>query len=500
MISILYVDDEPELLGLCKIFLEQGGEFQVTPIASVQEGLDRLSTSSFDAIISDYQMPDIDGLEFLKRVRYHDEDIPFILFTGRGREEVVIEAINNGVDFYLQKGGDPKAQFAELGHKIKKAVKSRNAIHALRTENEKNRGLMDHANDAIFIADAGTGMLIDANRKALELIGRTLAEIRTMHQTDLHPPDKKGLFPDVFLQHAREGTALQTEIIADQEQRHIPVIASATIIDLGGRRCFMEIFHDISDIKMAQDALQLANKKLNLLAEITRHDIRNKLTVMGGYLDLIKERPSESQHSMYVRKMKDTVSIIGENIEFTRLYQNLGIVAPAWQNVHEVFFNACTHVDIKKIRVQSDSEGYEIYADPLLERVFYNLVENAILHGNRVSMVRISARETETGLILSLEDDGIGIPVPDKARVFTKGFGKNTGLGLFLVKEILSITNITIEETGEYQHGARFEMHVPKEMYRISKNSRRDRCHILTESIDSAVIPSYMDGQVSKRV
>ena len=84
MISILYVDDEPELLGLCKIFLEQGGEFQVTPIASVQESLDHLSTSSFDAIISDYQMPDIDGLEFLKRVRSHDEDIPFILFTGQG--------------------------------------------------------------------------------------------------------------------------------------------------------------------------------------------------------------------------------------------------------------------------------------------------------------------------------------------------------------------------------------------------------------------------------
>jgi PAS domain S-box-containing protein len=488
MISILYVDDEPELLGLCKIFLEQAGEFRVTPVASAQESLDLLSTTSYDAIISDYQMPDIDGLEFLKRVRSQDDDIPFILFTGRGREEVVIEAINNKVDFYLQKGGDPKAQFAELGHKVKKAVKSRDAINALRAENEKNRGLMDHASDAIFIADAGTGMLIDANRKALELIGRSLEEIKAMHQTDLHPPDKKELFPEVFLQHAREGTAIQTEIIANRNGRHIPVIASATIMDLGGRRCFMEIFHDISDIKMAQDALQLANRKLNLLAEITRHDIRNKLTVMGGYLDLIRERPAESQHSMYVRKMKDTVSIIGENIEFTRLYQNLGIVAPVWQNVHEAFFNACTHVDIRKIRVQSDSDGFEIYADPLLERVFYNLVENAILHGNRVSMVRISAHESPAGLLLSLEDDGIGIPVPDKERVFTKGFGKNTGLGLFLVKEILSITNISIAETGEYQHGARFEMHVPKEMYRNARDSHRDRCHILID--DTVKVPS----------
>jgi signal transduction histidine kinase len=186
--------------------------------------------------------------------------------------------------------------------------------------------------------------------------------------------------------------------------------------------------------------------------------------------------------------MKDTVTIIGENIEFTRLYQNLGIVAPIWQNAHEIFFNACTHVDIKKIQIQSDTEGYEIYADPLLERVFYNLVENAILHGNHVSMIRMSARESATGLTLSLEDNGIGIPVPDKERVFTKGFGKNTGLGLFLVKEILSITNITIRENGEYQHGARFEMHVPREMYRIAKNSRRDRCHILSD--DTVKVPT----------
>lgn len=489
MISVLYVDDEPELLGLCRIFLERDGEFRVTPIGSVLEALVLLTNTSFDAIVSDYQMPDIDGLEFLKRVRATNEGIPFILFTGRGREEVVIEAINHGVDFYLQKGGDPRSQFAELGHKIKKAVDSRYAINALRMENEKNRGLMDHASDAIFIADASTGMLVDANRKARDLIGRGPEEIRTMHQTDLHPPDKRDLYPEVLQRHAREGTAFQTEIIAGSDGRHIPVIASTTEIDLGGKLCYMEIFHDISDIKMAQDALQLANKKLNLLAEITRHDIRNKLTVMGGYLDLIRERPPDSQHSMYVRKMKDTVSIIGENIEFTKLYQNLGIVAPAWQYVHEVFFAACTHVDIKKIRVQSDTEGFEIYADPLLERVFYNLVDNAILHGHHVSVVRISARETSAGLDLSLEDDGIGIPVPDKKRIFTKGFGKNTGLGLFLVKEILSITNIAIEETGEYGKGARFEMHVPKEMYRISRESRRDRCHILTPETEPARSP-----------
>ena len=208
---------------------------------------------------------------------------------------MVIEAINNGVDFYLQKGGDPKAQFAELGHKIKKAVNSRYAINALRTENEKNRGLMDHANDAIFIADAATGMLIDANRKAQDLIGRSLMRSKQCTRRTFTPRIKKTCFLRVFLQHASDGTPLQTEIIAYRDGRHIPVIASATIMDLGGRRCFMEIFHDISDIKMAQDALQLANKKLNLLAEITRHDIRNKLRLWADISTLsrsVHQNPS----------------------------------------------------------------------------------------------------------------------------------------------------------------------------------------------------------------
>ena len=104
-------------------------------------------------------------------------------------------------------------------------------------------------------------------------------------------------------------------------------------------------------------------------------------------------------------------------------------------------------------------------------------------------MSRISGTESAAGLTLSLEDDGIGIPVADKARIFSKGFGKNTGLGLFLVMEILSITNITIRETGKYQNGARFEIHVPPEMYRIAKNSRRDRCHILTDDAMKASTP-----------
>jgi len=587
MISLLYVDDEPDLLDLCKLFLEREGEFSVVTVTSAPGALELLKEQPFDAIISDYQMPVMDGIEFLKKVRMEFKDIPFILFTGRGREEVVIEAINCGADFYLQKGGAPRAQFSELSHKIRQAIRTKQVEQELRMmkftvsnaaegilwinlmggitffndtictmlgytreefalltirdinphfiENhlgqlwskvwerkyltvddtnrkkdgsiipveillnyvefgpnayvfafvrditdrkraedelksayEKNKGLMDYANDAIFIADAKTGMLLDANKKAQELIGRTLAEIQLMRESELHPKEEEEKYRAYFKKHVIDGRGSQEEIVVDKIGNHIPVIVSATILDLGGRRCMMGIFHNISDIKKAQDALQLANKKLNLLAEITRHDIRNKLTVLGGYLELFTDHPPEPLHSMYLTKLKSAVKMIAANIDFTKLYQDLGVVAPVWHDVSDTFFKACTHIDIKKIRFESDADGVEIFADPLLERVFYNIVANSVEHGNRVSVVRLSSLEVPDGLLIRIDDDGIGIPSHDKETIFQRGFGKNTGLGLFLSREILSITNITIKESGEFQHGARFEMFVPKSVYRFS--------------------------------
>ncbi len=486
MISLIYVDDEPDLLDIGKRFLEKGGEYSVTCSESAMGGLALLASGTFDAVISDYQMPDLDGLTFLKMVRSQYGDIPFILFTGRGREEVVIEAINHGVDFYIQKGGQPAAQFAELRHKIHKAIERRRAAEALRNENEKNRQLMANASDAIFIVDISTGLITDANKKALEITGRSLDDIRLSSYLAVHPPQYHEQYAAAFARVADEGSGSMMLVVQGNGGRHLPMHASATVIDLGGRRCLMGIFHDISEIQMTQEALQLANRKLNLLADITRHDIRNKLTVIGGYLSLLKDRPLEPDYSMYVRKLRSTVRVIGENIEFTKIYQNLGIASPDWQNIHDVFFRACTRIDIRNVTVQSDTRGLEVFADPLLERAFYNFIENSLQHGVNVSVIRISATTTPGGGgTVVIEDDGVGIPPFDKAGIFSKGYGRNTGLGLFLVQEILSITGISVCECGEYQKGARFELSVPEGACRYPRKTEAERCHLLTPASDN---------------
>jgi PAS domain S-box-containing protein len=229
------------------------------------------------------------------------------------------------------------------------------------------------------------------------------------------------------------------------------------------------IIHDITELRQAEDGLLLANRKLNLLSSITRHDIRNQLMALKTYLQLNEDaidKPAELA-DYFIKEMK-----IADNIErqitFTRDYEDLGVNAPSWQNVDSVVRSAMAGVHLGILRVTVDTSGIEVNADALFEKVFYNLFDNALRYGGSgLSAIRISSREGPGGsLVISFEDNGAGIEAGDKAHLFAKGFGKNTGLGLFLSSEILSITGITIAENGIPGQGARFEMTVPKECYR----------------------------------
>ncbi|MEI6842160.1 MAG: PAS domain S-box protein, partial [Methanomicrobiales archaeon] len=189
-IRVLYVDDEPDLLEIGRIFLEGSGDFAVTTAMGGPEAIRLLEHERFDAIISDYQMPGMDGIQLLVEVRTRIGSIPFILFTGKGREEVVIQAINSGADFYLQKGGDPSAQFAELVHKVKSAASSKRAEMELCEIEERLESYINNSPDGVFIADE-TGCYLEVNPAACRITGYEKEELLAMHIPDLLPPESR---------------------------------------------------------------------------------------------------------------------------------------------------------------------------------------------------------------------------------------------------------------------------------------------------------------------
>lgn len=158
MIRVLFVDDEGHILKLAKEFLEMSGALHVDTVDSVEKAERAMSANQYDAIISDYRMPKTNGLEFLRKVREQDSGMPFILFSGRGREEVVIEACNSGVSSYMQKGDDLEVQFIQLEHKVKQAVAKRSAEKELSIKLHQARLAMNMARIASWEFDSETGM------------------------------------------------------------------------------------------------------------------------------------------------------------------------------------------------------------------------------------------------------------------------------------------------------------------------------------------------------
>jgi PAS domain S-box-containing protein len=881
--TVLYVDDEPELLDLGKMFLESTGEFVVDTCLSGEETLVTLRTHSYDAIVSDYQMPGTDGLLLLKSVREKYGDIPYILFTGRGREAVVIEAINLGVDFYIQKGGDPRAQFAELAHKIKMAVGRRQAESAVRERDaqlmslsdnlpsgmtyqmvmdpagngcfmyvsagvetihevkaadvlqdpfllfnqilpeyrvalttaekraratltplsaevrirspsgrerwvllrsaprplpdgcsvwdgielditatkaaeeelraaygqlaasqqllqaqfnelketeklvaeseEKYRTLVEHTTDMVFIAQdgnlvfantalasrsgyaleeiigmpftrlivaedremvlqrhlfrqkrkdlpesyefsilhkdqkttilvnirvgAGTfhgrpatigtlhdvteerrresvlaeseelhrkivaaspdiivrtdleGKIIFINEKGVQLAGKTgpgevtgtpvfaffapeslpaaIENTKLMFERPLGPKeytficgdgkriqlevngdvlrtlegipygmvyicrdigDRKraeetlkkseeefrniiGNMQDVFYRINREGIITMispygarlvgyetpeeicgklpaTEFYADPLEReeffayirrekkvtgypltlkdrsgnlHYALASSHLLYDEAGTIDGIEgILHDITHLRQVEDALRQANRQITLMTSITRHDIRNQLQALRGFLSLSGEVIDNPKRAAeLIAKEQQIASTIEQQINFTTVFDGMGGTLPVWQDPVPLMEKARTALPFRDIRLEVSLSGTEVFADPLLEKVFYNLFDDALKYGGeRMTTIRVHVKKDDPALTLIIEDNGIGIPAENKSRIFERGFGKNTGLGLFLVKEILAITGMSIRETGIPGSGARFEITVPKGTYRTA--------------------------------
>jgi PAS domain S-box len=243
-------------------------------------------------------------------------------------------------------------------------------------------------------------------------------------------------------------------------------IRASRVTDRNGRLTgFRGIARDITDRVRAEEAIKRANRQLTLLGSATRHDALNKITAILGYLKIITLKCNDSEAKEVLDRAVATVVTLRSLMEFTRVYQDLGSQDPLWKDLDGVMPRSQVP---PSITFSCNVPGISVYADALLEKVFTNLADNSVRHGGKVTEIRVSSHKVNNDLKIVWEDNGTGIPAAEKELIFRRGYGKNTGLGLFLVREILDLTGITIHETGEPGSGARFEILVPEGAYRLA--------------------------------
>ena len=357
--------------------------------------------------------------------------------------------------------------------------------NALRLSEERFRLLLGNINDGMIVhevSEKGPGLILEVNDRMCEILGYTPEEFLHMSVPDLDVPEQRArvaaILDSLFL---RKYSVFETEMIRKDRQR-IPVEISSRLFELQGKPTVLAIIRDITDKKASEMALEnysieltryaemlhKTNEKLNLMNSITRHDILNQLTSILGYLELMQEQFPDPQLQKYIEADLRAAQTIQKQIMFTKEYQDIGSQSPKWFNLNSAILSAAAGLSLSPITLSVDCRQFEIYADPLLEKVFYTLLENAIRHGKKVTDIVFSCREQENGLTVIYEDNGGGIPAAHKEDIFNQKYFQHTGFGLFLTKTILNITGISIRENGEPGKGARFEIFVPKEAYRVA--------------------------------
>jgi PAS domain S-box-containing protein len=338
----------------------------------------------------------------------------------------------------------------------------------LRQSEAQYRSFVESVEDSIYTVDRDLRyLLINTRHLALRglspemYVGKTYGDIHSKEEAALFEAQVRkviGTKKAFQYEYEQEGNFFLRKLNpvidpADNEVMAVTVISS-----------------DITERKAAEHALYRLNRKLMTLSAITRHDIKNQLLSLSAYIEISKKTlDNNTKTSEYIQKEMRIIDTIGHQIDFTKVYDDMGSTVPVWQNIHKNIQRATSALPMRDVKVDVDRTDLEVFADPLFEKVFYNLIDNALKYGGSgMTKIRVLSRETKDSLILTCEDNGVGITEQEKARLFERGFGKNTGLGLFLIREILAITGIIISEKSEPGNGALFEIIVPKGAYRTA--------------------------------
>jgi PAS domain S-box-containing protein len=343
---------------------------------------------------------------------------------------------------------------------------------ALHEGEQQYRALFDTITEGVVLV-APEGQIVSANPAAEYILGLTHSEIEGRKYDspdwDLLRPDGTLMPPKEFASaRAMKEKCVVRDVVMGVQRPDgsvfwISVNAVPLLDETGALKGGVVTFQNITERKRTEEELLQLTQQLSLLTDITRHDILNKVTEVLGHLNHARKTFSDPEITALIDTIETNTKEIKSQIEFTRMYQTLGTLEPQWQNPD--YLISQLHVP-SHITLRSDLLGVEIFADPLFRQVFFNLFDNSQRHGGHVTTITVSMEYNRFGLIIYIEDNGVGIPAKQKKKIFERGFKKSTGLGLFLTQEILRITGIKIKETGIEGSGARFEIAVPKGAFR----------------------------------
>jgi PAS domain S-box-containing protein len=228
---------------------------------------------------------------------------------------------------------------------------------------------------------------------------------------------------------------------------------------------FRATVQDISERKYMETELQRAFAQLSLLNRVTRHELTNQLKILRSGFNACKD--GKAGHDPKVlENVNQSIARMDRLLQLLEDFQNVGDSAPVWQDVEDIV-GAALHGAPKEISIRVDLGRLEVFADPMLERVFSHLLENSLAHSGGVKSIVVERKAVDDGIAIVYRDDGGGVPFNQKKQLFAKDHWHQPARGLILSSEILAVTGITIEETGVPGKGARFEIHVPTEGYRI---------------------------------
>lgn len=230
------------------------------------------------------------------------------------------------------------------------------------------------------------------------------------------------------------------------------------IADLGN-----ELNRMLTSLEHSQSKLRMLNEKLGVVGSLTRHDVRNKLSIIASNVYLAKQKLADDPDTLeFLASIESTIDKLEKIFEFSRIYEKVGVEELVYMDVEKSVNEAAILLGLDGVKLVNECKGLTVLADSLLRQLFYNLIDNTLWHGQMVTQIKVHCKEEKDCLKLVYEDNGVGVPENEKELIFKEGYGKSTGYGLYLIRNICKAYGWSIKETGEPGKGAQFTMTIPK--------------------------------------